>query len=301
MNDLLYYVSAYTGSQYCLSTVAEYEYVIELLSLECARSNIDIHCYAILPNQLHLLLEADPGCIVGVINHINRFYTKFHKGAATLIDRFNEKIIEKNQYALDFSYFIHALPALNGCCVEPIVYPWSSAAAYCDCAYKIPFINKCHILQIVSARLKNQEQYYRSGLHTFIKGADTILDTLRMDMEVIGSKTFRRFIHAYLTSYTPSERKFLEPDDIKNVVTEKDSYHDIPFRAIQMYFCYLFCGVTYKKLSSHFGGVSAAYMSRCVHTVHRRFLYDFVFADAINRLRKMMRARLNVLQDQYAR
>ncbi len=111
------------------------EKFLEYLASATERYGAVIHCYCLMSNHYHLLLETPDGNLSQIMRHINGAYTTYfnikRKRAGHLFQgRFKAILVEADNYALELSRYIHLNPVRAGMVGEPGKYPWSSFSSY---------------------------------------------------------------------------------------------------------------------------------------------------------------------------
>lgn len=111
------------------------EKFLDYLASATERYGASIHCYCLMSNHYHLLLETPGGNVSQIMRHINGAYTTYfnvkRKRAGHLFQgRFKAILIEADEYAMELSRYIHLNPVRAGMVSDPGEYPWSSFKSY---------------------------------------------------------------------------------------------------------------------------------------------------------------------------
>lgn len=101
------------------------------------RYGATIHCYCLMRNHYHLLLETPGGNLSQILQHINGSYTTYfnikRKRSGHLFQgRYHAILVEADAYALELSRYIHLNPVRVGAAPRPEEYAWSSYGHYSD-------------------------------------------------------------------------------------------------------------------------------------------------------------------------
>jgi len=114
-----------------------YQMFINLLKDVYERFGCIIHCYCLMGNHYHLLLETPQANLSRIMRHINGVYTqaynRFKNTDGSLFKgRFKSILVDKNAYVMQLSRYIHRNPIDMK---KPLVskledYKWSSYRAY---------------------------------------------------------------------------------------------------------------------------------------------------------------------------
>ncbi len=91
--------------------------------------------YCLMTNHVHIQIEAKEKPISFYIARINNFYAKNFNKKYNFIghlfqSRYNAEIIEKDEYVLEVSRYIHLNPMRAQMVEIPEIYPWSSYDMY---------------------------------------------------------------------------------------------------------------------------------------------------------------------------
>ncbi|MDJ0804425.1 MAG: transposase [Desulfobacterales bacterium] len=94
-----------------------------------------IHCYCLMVNHYHLLLETPLGNLPQIMRHINGAYTTYFnikrdRSGHLFQGRYKAILVEKDAYARELSRYIHLNPVRAGIVAKPEAYEWTSYAAY---------------------------------------------------------------------------------------------------------------------------------------------------------------------------
>ena len=146
-----------------------YNRYLELLKGNKKRYNYKLYCYCLIPNHIHLLLEASlEAPISKIMQSINTSYTiyfnkKFKRTGHILEGRYKSKIIEKNGYLLHLSRYIHMNPVKAGLCRRAEDYKYSSVKYYLS-AINDGFIDSDFILSALSDDIELARVEYKAFL-----------------------------------------------------------------------------------------------------------------------------------------
>lgn len=114
---------------------ADRERFLGYLESATERYGAVIHCYCLMDNHYHLLLETPSGNLAQIMRHINGAYTTYfnikrNRSGHLFQGRYKAILVEKDVYAKELSRYIHLNPVRAGIVSQPEVYEWSSCAAY---------------------------------------------------------------------------------------------------------------------------------------------------------------------------
>jgi putative transposase len=141
---------------------ADRDKLLEILSANLKLYRIELHSYVLMPNHFHLLLMTLEANLRKFMQRFNTTYTVYfnrrHRRYGHLFQgRYKAILIEKDEYLLELSRYIHLNPVrikeysqleveekrriLRG-------YPWSSYAGYTHPRKRQPFVNYSGILEM---------------------------------------------------------------------------------------------------------------------------------------------------------
>lgn len=110
---------------------ADYELFLKTLKDACDYFNARIHSYCLIPNHLHLLIETKDANLSGFMKRLLGVYTirfnRRHKRHGHLFQgRYKAFLVDKDNYLLELSRYIHLNPVKAKLVRNPQDYPWSS-------------------------------------------------------------------------------------------------------------------------------------------------------------------------------
>ncbi|MBW1920759.1 MAG: transposase [Deltaproteobacteria bacterium] len=94
-----------------------------------------VHCYCLMPNHIHLLLETEEANLSKIMQRLLSAYTlyfnKKHNQTGHLFQgRFKSLVVEKDDYLIELSRYIHLNPVRANIVKKPEDYRWSSLGYY---------------------------------------------------------------------------------------------------------------------------------------------------------------------------
>ena len=115
---------------------ADYVGYLERLRKCKDKHKISIICYCLMPNHFHLLLRQDSKIpISSFIQSLHTSYSmyfnnKYNKVGHLFQGPFKQKEVDKDEYLLQVSSYIHLNPMVDGLAIKPEDYQWSSYPDY---------------------------------------------------------------------------------------------------------------------------------------------------------------------------
>lgn len=114
---------------------AHYEKYLEYLDVLSSQHSIDIIAYALLSWHVHLFLFDSLGLLSRFMNSLHGRYAQYFNRSTKRVghvfgERFNNRVVQANEYGLWLSRYIHRQAVQAGIVEDPKDYPWTSYRAY---------------------------------------------------------------------------------------------------------------------------------------------------------------------------
>ena len=241
-----------------------------------------LHCYVLMANHYHLLLETPQGNLQKVMHHINGSYTGYinrrRKRSGHLFQgRYKAILIDRDNYLLELSRYIHLNPVRAGIVEKPEDYPYSSYKSYIA-RKKEDIVYRDLVLGIVSKGRTDARRSYQLFIERGIGEADQnplkevyggcILGRKRFIKEALG-----RLKDGIGAKEEISRRKelqfFHECDEIIDIVSEQlEVPRDELFRKrgwgrdLTIHLMKKYSGMTNKEIGRLVGGLSYSAVTR---------------------------------------
>lgn len=118
-------------------TERDYHKFKEYLVVAQERFSCVLHAYVLMGNHYHLILETKEKNLSRVMHYLNGSYTTYvnvkrKRNGHLLQGRFKSIIVDKDNYLLELSRYVHLNPVRAGMTKRPEEYPHSSYQAYVD-------------------------------------------------------------------------------------------------------------------------------------------------------------------------
>jgi REP element-mobilizing transposase RayT/predicted DNA-binding protein YlxM (UPF0122 family) len=164
--------------------------------------NLKIHCYTLMDNHFHLLLETPEGNLSKAMHYLNTSYSNWFKSKHQIIGsifqgRYKSILVEKEAYLLTLSAYIHLNPVRAKIVIKPEEYRWSSFNNYLKIDKSIHWISLSDILKMFSSK---QGAYKTFVYNCMIKGNEIRKEDIRGKYTILGGKEFRDKIMKKLKS-----------------------------------------------------------------------------------------------------
>ena len=118
-------------------STGDYARFLGYLQSATERYGARIHCFCLMPNHYHLLLETPRANLRRILHHLNTGYTNYFNTKTERVGhlfqgRYRAVLVEKDAYALELSRYIHLNPVRANLVKEPSQYSWSSYSPYVE-------------------------------------------------------------------------------------------------------------------------------------------------------------------------
>ena len=130
------------------------------------RYGILIHCYVLMDNHYHLVLETPLGNLSKVMHGINSAYTGYfnrkHDRSGHLFQgRYGGILVEKDNYLVELSRYVHLNPVKAGKINQPEKYKWSSYPGYIWKRQEFSWVEYAWVLSQFGLENVSSRQKYR--------------------------------------------------------------------------------------------------------------------------------------------
>ncbi len=137
---------------------------LEILGEAFNKFKSEIHAYCLMDNHYHLLIHTPLGNLSRVMRHIDGVYTqrynRMHKGDGPLFrGRYKAILVQKDNYLLQLSRYIHLNPIEAKILLRPEDYLWSSCNFYFNNSTPFSWLKTDIILNMMSD--SNHAELYR--------------------------------------------------------------------------------------------------------------------------------------------
>jgi len=235
-----------------------------------------LHCYVLMPNHYHLIIETPMGNLSRVMHFINGSYTNYinikRKRSGHLFQgRYKAILIDRNSYLLELSRYVHLNPVRAKMALKPEDYFHSSYRSF---IYKSreDIVYRDLILQMVSKDRKGALKRYRDFVERAI--GDMVENPLKnvYGGAILGRQTFIKEALGRLKdgifqreeiSYRRELQAAYASEDIIEAICAyfKASRDDVfknssEYRKIAIYMMKKLTGMTNKQIGQLFGGLS---------------------------------------------
>jgi len=174
--------------------------------------NFRIHAWCLMPNHFHLLLEStDQARLSELMRRLLTAYTIFcnrrrGRHGHLFQGRFKSFVVDKSEYLLELSRYIHLNPARMKKQVDPEIYYGSSLRFYLK-NQELPWLYTKEILSFFGGKPKKYKEFIQEGSDV-VESPEISMRRFVGDMEF--SKRFLKRVKKY--EYNRKKYKEKEPD-----------------------------------------------------------------------------------------
>ena len=273
------------------------EAFFDLLRESHERHGILIHCYVLMGNHYHLVMETPHGNLVKVMHGINSAYTRYfnriHSRVGHLFQgRYRAVLVEKDAYLMELSRYVHLNPVRAKIVNKPEQYRWSSYPSYIGLAPEEEWIEYSWIL----SRYGKRRRRAGKGYHTFVEsglkeeqwdptdetfgglilGKEKFVDQVKnlIPGEQLGREIVqRRRLHRWVE---PQEilREVASAFDVPlSSVSDRGGRGNLP-RKVAIYLCRRHTGLGNEEIGRLFGGLGGSAVSRTAARLEQEALRE---------------------------
>jgi putative transposase len=181
-----------------------YEYYLQSLKKYSDIFAVDIIAYALMEWHVHLFVYDRDNNISPFMQQLHGYYAQFYNKDTDRMghvfgERFNNKIVQPNNYALRLSKYIHRQAVEAGLVDHPLQYRWTSCRIYCGLE-KRSFVKPGIILDQLSDEGDRGKQYASMVMDV----EEDPIDWERARLYVVGDRNFKKYIN---DTYRKSKKK----------------------------------------------------------------------------------------------
>ncbi len=249
------------------------------------RYGILIHSYVLMNNHYHLVIETPKGNLLKVMHGINSRYTgyfnrRYGRVGHLFQGRYKGILIDKDNYLLQLSRYVHLNPVRANIMEKPESYEWSSYPGYVRKNKEVKWVDYSWILSKFHRNREEARKKYRGFINEEInKKEDGTFKNLYGQI-ILGGEEFVEKIKGLIKGKPISgeiiERnrlmEYIQPDEIVRVIAKnfaikeeeitKKGTRDNPARTIAIYFVKRYTGLSNQEVGKLFGGIHYSAVSK---------------------------------------
>ncbi len=286
-----------------------YECFLTALEETCARLNVEVHAYCLLPNEYHLLLKTPEGNLSRFMRQIDGLYTQYYqrlkKARGSLFrGRYKAVLVQPEKYLLPLSRYIH-LGVSKGKATD---YDWSSAPAYANKVKPPSWLVREQVLSQLDApvtrRYQKYAEYLKEGLDEEMahfygrKNLSSIMGDEKFRQKAAKKRSAtkpRGVSRGANAKWRPSCKQIVSAVAKQFKVTEDSIYNaargpgskNVP-RWVAMYLCQELSAVTLQSIAKLFKLKRYGTVSTTVGKLRKEMESDPKLARAVEKLSKQL-------------
>ncbi|MEW6374964.1 MAG: transposase [Thermodesulfobacteriota bacterium] len=283
-------------------TKGDYERFIGYLESATERYGAQIHCFCLMPNHYHLLLETQRGNLQAILHHLNTAYTNYFNRKTGRVGhlfqgRYRAILVEKDSYALELSRYIHLNPVRAKLVDRPSRYPWSSYLAYTGKAQGWDWLRIDFILDQMGLNRRRAQGRYRGYVKDGIeKGSPDPLKNVAAST-LLGSEKFINWVREKwidrVASHRdlPALRKLSLRPEFGAILKESESRFGrgtTESRRVAMYLCHRLSGRPLEEIGDFFGEISSSGVSQNTRRLEKVLEKDEKLSEEVSNLKKKL-------------
>lgn len=210
------------------------ERFLEILKRTKERYGYLLHAYVLMDNHYHFMMETPKANLSQTMQNINTSYTvyinkKYRRNGHLFQGRFKGLIVDKAEYLVALSRYIHLNPVRARMVLKPEDYRWTSYRHYIDKSSKDAVADTADTLSRFSEKKRKAIKAYRAFVEAGIGGGDNPFETLEAGI-FLGSERFKEKIKGLLEMMKADEeipqiRKLRDVMSIDRVIKTCCSYY----------------------------------------------------------------------------
>ena len=280
----------------------DYERFLGYFESATERYGARIHCFCLMPNHYHLLLETPRANLQRILHHLNTSYTNYFNVKAERVGhlfqgRYRAILVEKDTYALELSRYIHLNSVRAQLVKEPSQYPWSSYLAYVEGERRWGWLEREFIL----GQLSSNEREARRRYQAFVREGmvKSFEDPLRrvVASTLLGTERFiegvrERFIKkARSHRDLPALRRLSSWPDLSSMVRESERVFGKGTKAsrrVALYLSHRLAGLSLGEIGEYFGGIGPSAVTQNTRRLEVILEQDKRLLAEVQNLKKML-------------
>lgn len=215
----------------------DYEKFLFYLGLMWKRYKVIAYCYVLMKNHYHLLIETPQPNLSRMMRDLNGHYTiyfnKRHRRYGHLFQgRYKAILVDKNNYLLELSRYIHLNPVRAGVLSKPEDYSYSSMVYYLAKGALPPWLNVNFILEQFGNTFPTRRNAYKKFVYDGIAKSENPLKQIYAH-SILGSENFIREItdkflsRRNISDQVPKSKELKYGKDLKEIAKVVMEYYNI--------------------------------------------------------------------------
>lgn len=181
----------------CFYDEEDYRFFLECLGKSCSQYRCDLHAYALLRNEFHLITTPRiEGGIPQMMQSLGRRYVqyinhRYHRSGTLWEGRYKSSLIDSAAYLMTCTRYVESLPADLSLCDALEDYPWTSYSHHAHLEEN-PLITEHRIFQELGETPQSRSQAFQEFCTTPLDAGikKHIAEMLNLEM-VLGGDMFK--------------------------------------------------------------------------------------------------------------
>lgn len=280
----------------------DYQRLLGYFESATERYGARIHCFCLMPNHYHLLLETPRANLRRILHHLNTSYTNYFNTKTERVGhlfqgRYRAILVEKDTYALELSRYIHLNPVRANLVNEPSQYSWSSYSPYVEKERRWGWLERGFIL----GQLSSHEREARRRYEAFVKEGmgKSLEDPLKkvVASTLLGTEQFiegvrERFIRkASSHRDLPALRKLSSWPDLSSIVRVSERVlgrGTKEARRVALYLSHRSSGLSLREIGEYFGGIGPSAVTQNTRRLETILEQDKRLSAEVKNLQKIL-------------
>lgn len=284
------------------------EKFLEYLATMVDRYALRLHCYCLMTNHYHLLIQTPEANLSRSIHWLNASYamyfnTKRGRHGHLFQGRFKSILIDADEYFKHLSRYIHLNPIRVNMVEHLADYPWSSYRAFIGKEQSPQWLDTEYILEWFGKRRKHAQRTYQDFVETFDSNNEKNPSEDIVGGMMLGRPEFIDWVKSTFLSKRENESeisglRYLQVrDTVEDVVKRVSDHFEIPVerilckgikknlaRDIAMFIARQTTGESVVGLGGYFGGVRGQAVTNRCNKVKELMVADRRIRRDVNRL-----------------
>jgi len=280
---------------------ADYEKFLASLRTSAERFSVVIHCYVLMGNHYHLIVETPKANLSFFMHAIQSGYTTYFntkrgRSGHLFQGRYKSLLVDKDAYLLELSRYIHLNPVKAHITDVPEAYPFSSYPAFIDSGRET-FVFR-DLIWNMSHGSEGYHRFVESGLAEELKspfqdvyggmilGRKSFIEEVLQELKDTHKKevSSRRALHASIAGL----------DDIVALIGARfkipaeTARASSPYRNYAVYLARKHTALSNPQLGAYFGNVTYSAVTKIVSRLETRMKEDRMVRKNLEKLEKKL-------------
>ena len=278
----------------------DYEKFSGYLESATERYAARVHCFCLMSNHYHLLLETPRGNLQQILHHLNTSYTNYFNARAQRVGhllqgRYRAILVDRDAYALELSRYIHLNSVRAHIVQEPSDYQWSSFIDYMRGRKGWEWVYTEWLL----GQINTDERRARKNYRRFVEEGmgKTLKDPLQnvVGSTVLGSEKFVEWVREKWVKKrqphrdVPALRELAKWPRLSFIVEEAEKVFGKGTknaRNAALYLAHRFSGRSLGEIGNYFGGIGPSAVSQHTRRFEDRLKRDQKLSQQLDKLKK---------------